>query len=192
MGQAEGAPKNTKLIEVSGMGFNGLLPKLDFFMLAEYFFRMDARAQIKVPWRPTPLLSAVRFVLNWSKEALNDLPSSWAAYGPVKEVQKQLGTGKYRDQLLGTLSFLGMQVGGNPDGAHAAFKDYAVDAVTARVGVLSLSSQLVFLCHVLHCHGPSLCLAPLLLVSFCLSASQLLCIFQVCRHLYDAASGETY
>lgn len=99
------------VVEVSGVGFHGLLPKLDFFMLAEHFFRIDGRSQIRLPWRMTPLLSAVQAGLS------------------------QLDTGKYGDKLLGMLSFLGMQVGGNPDGAHAAFKDYAVDAVTARVGV---------------------------------------------------------
>lgn len=98
-------------VEISGVGFHGLLPKLDFFMLAEYFFRIDARAKVQLPWRPTPLLQAVQTGLS------------------------KVDTGKYGDKLLGMLSFLGMQVGGNPDGAHAAFKDYAVDAVTARIGV---------------------------------------------------------
>ena len=101
-------------VEVSGVGFHGLLPKLDFFMLAEYFFRIDAKMSVQLPWRPTPLLRAVKAGLS------------------------NVNSGKYGDKLLGMLSFLGMQVGGNPDGAHAAFKDYAVDAVTARIGVRAL------------------------------------------------------
>ena len=103
-------------VEVSGVGAHGLLPKLDFFMLAEYFFRVEARVPVQLPWRPTPLLSAVKAGLS------------------------KVDSGKYGGKLLGMLSFLGMQVGGNPDGAHAAFKDHAVDAVTVRVGVCGYTS----------------------------------------------------
>jgi hypothetical protein len=103
-------------VELSGVGTQGLLPKLDLWMLPAHFFPLDAGAKVSLPYRRTPLLDTVQAAL--PRERLDG----------------------FRQPLLGMLSFLGMQLGGNPDGAHAAFKGYAVDAVTARLGTVRLSA----------------------------------------------------
>lgn len=98
--------------EVSPVGRQGLLPKLDVVLLVNHFLRTQLGLSAGLPSRKPALLEQVKSLLP----------------PPATSEQK-----KYVDLLEGTLGFVTLQVGGMPDGAHAAFKDYAVDAVTARL-----------------------------------------------------------
>eukprot|EP00892_Ulva_mutabilis_P006819 jgi/Ulvmu1/4509/UM002_0235.1 len=99
-------------VEVSAMGRQGLLPKLDVVLLINFFLNSQVKLKPKLPQRRPELVERLKALL----------PK------PANKQQRQ-----YASLLQGTLSFVAMQVGGRPDGAHAPFKEYAVDAVTARV-----------------------------------------------------------
>lgn len=98
--------------EVSPVGRQGLLPKLDVVLLVNHFLRSQLRLHTRLPQRRLALLEQLKAVLP-----------------PPADKQQQ----QYMALLEGTASFVAMQAGGMPDGAHAAFKEYAVDAITARM-----------------------------------------------------------
>lgn len=98
--------------EVSALARQGLLPKLDVVLLVNHFLKSQLKLKPKLPQRRPALIEKVKAVLP----------------RPAGKQQR-----KYASLLQGTLSFVAMQVGGMPDGAHAPFKEYAVDAVTARM-----------------------------------------------------------
>lgn len=110
--------------EVSAVGRQGLLPKLDVVLLVNHFLRGQLRLHTRLPRRRPALLEQLK-----------------AALPPPAIKQQQ----RYLALLDGMASFMAMQVGGLPDGAHAAFKEYAVDAVTARM--LSVRPQTPLPCH---------------------------------------------
>lgn len=98
--------------EVSLIGRQGLLPKLDVMLLVNHFLRLQLRLNTHLPQHRPALLEQLK-----------------AALPPPATKEQQ----QYLALLEGTVSFVAMQVGGMADGAHAAFKEYAVDAVTARL-----------------------------------------------------------
>lgn len=98
--------------EISALGRQGLLPKLDVVLLVNHFLKTQVRLKPTLPQRRPAMVEQLRSVL------------------PRLAGKQQQ---EYASLLQGTLSFVAMQVGGMPDGAHAPFKEYAVDAVTARM-----------------------------------------------------------
>lgn len=106
--------------EVSGIGFDGLLPKLDLFMLADFSFRYSGAARITLPGLSSfqdllpPKMAA--FLQPWMHKLEAAVP----------------GSEEYLGKLARLLSFVGRQARGVPDGAHSPCKAFSVDAVTVR------------------------------------------------------------
>jgi Gaa1-like, GPI transamidase component len=116
----EVATGNLGDLEVTGLGHDGLLPKLDLFMLAEHSFRVAGGARTRLP-APASLSSllpprAAELIKFWQQSLHKQLP----------------GSQRYLEKLAQLASFVGRQASGVAGGAHAECKRYGVDAVTVR------------------------------------------------------------
>ena len=129
-------------VEVATVGFDGLLPKLDLYMLAEHCFRSFAGASTALPGP-----SSIRELLEPLAESLRRRIPTWASAQlrqtlsePLSALPAGLGAALstvlprgYAEKLSRTLGFVGAQGGGTAGGAHAAFKSLGIDAVTVRL-----------------------------------------------------------
>lgn len=107
-------------LEISTIGTDGLLPKLDLYLLIDFYFRRFGRSALSLPgprsprdllppsWEPT--------VVPWLQAVSRHFPGSEA----------------YLDKLTALLRFVAQQASGVPDGTHAVCKQWGLDAVTAR------------------------------------------------------------
>lgn len=112
--------------QVTGMGYDGQLPKLDLFMLAEHslsrvagFATALASLSEGAAWgtlAPKPLQAAFKQVAG---AAGSVVPGGW-------------DTPRYGAKLLQLWAFVAQQAAGLPQGAHAPCKRYGIDAVTVR------------------------------------------------------------
>ena len=105
-------------VDVAAVGHDGLLPKLDLFMLAELYARSEGGARTFLPGAATftDLLARLGRA-NWLQRAYATAPV------PLR---------RYTDDLARLLGFVGTQAMGDAQGAHAACKRYGVDAVSIR------------------------------------------------------------
>lgn len=106
------------------MGYDGQLPKLDLFMLAEHSLRRVAGFSTALPilqYQREYMLPA------FLRQPLSDLTSAVAELLPESWCTQQYGR-----KLAQLCSFTAQQALGLPQGAHAPCKQYGIDAVTVR------------------------------------------------------------
>lgn len=108
-------------VDVAAIGHDGLLPKLDMFMVAELYTRTEGATRTFLPGAAS--------LPNLLARLGGAAPAAWLQqhYTKVPVALRQ-----YADELARLLGFVGAQALGHAQGAHAACKRFGVDAVTVR------------------------------------------------------------
>jgi hypothetical protein len=113
-------------VDVSAIGFDGLLPKLDLFMLAEMYFRVCGATHCSDTFLPGP--ATFHELLEVFSPTL--AARSKSLLGAIDKAVP--GIQGLADKLARLCTFVALQASGLPQGAHAAGKPYGVDSVTVR------------------------------------------------------------
>ncbi|GFR40399.1 hypothetical protein Agub_g951, partial [Astrephomene gubernaculifera] len=116
-GPAGGGSGRYDTAELLVVGHDGLLPKLDMYWLLRYLLHGQPLALWREQQLHSPGATALLRAITRAAELL----------APQQTARS------YAARLLTALHFAGLQAGGQPAGAHAAFKDVMVDAAGVRL-----------------------------------------------------------